>query len=119
MEWRPFLGALSARSTAYALTVLGAMYRWLIEQRYVLANPFAGIKVRGTSRAAPLATTHASRFSSRSPMLRMSRAARANADGSQPAHRRQLGRRDTGQPAHARAGPLGDVQRGPCLSETR
>jgi site-specific recombinase XerD len=59
VEWRPFMGTLSARSTAYALTVLGAMYRWLIEQRYVLANPFAGIKVRGTSRAAPLATTHA------------------------------------------------------------
>jgi site-specific recombinase XerD len=35
------------------------MYRWLIEQRYVLANPFAGIKVRGTSRAAPLAIDHA------------------------------------------------------------
>lgn len=31
------------------------MYRWLIQQRYLLANPFAGIKVRGTSRAEPLA----------------------------------------------------------------
>jgi site-specific recombinase XerD len=30
------------------------MYRWLIEQRYVLANPFAGIKVRGAFRSAPL-----------------------------------------------------------------
>lgn len=57
-EWRPFAGALSARSIAYALTVLGALYRWLIEQRYLLANPFAGIKVRGVSRVAPLATTH-------------------------------------------------------------
>jgi site-specific recombinase XerD len=53
-EWRPFAGALSAQSIAYALSVLGAMFRWLVEQRYVLANPFSGIKVRGGSRAAPL-----------------------------------------------------------------
>jgi site-specific recombinase XerD len=32
------------------------MFRWLIEQRYVLANPFAGIKVRGV-RQATLDTT--------------------------------------------------------------
>ena len=57
-EWRPFAGVLSARSIAYALTVLGAMYRWMIEQRYLLANPFAGIKVRGVSRETPLALTH-------------------------------------------------------------
>lgn len=38
----------------YALTVIGAMFRWLIEQRYVLANPFAGIKVRGSSRSTPM-----------------------------------------------------------------
>lgn len=53
-EWRPFAGALSSRSLAYGLSVLGALFRWLIEQRYVLANPFAGIKVRGASRTAPL-----------------------------------------------------------------
>ncbi|WP_029049505.1 phage integrase family protein [Cupriavidus sp. amp6] len=57
-EWRPFAQGLSARSTAYALSVLGAMFRWLIQQRYVLANPFAGIKVRGSARAAPLDTSH-------------------------------------------------------------
>ena len=56
-EWRPFAGALSARSVAYALSVLGAMYRWLIEQRYLLANPFAGIKVRGAVRSTPLDAT--------------------------------------------------------------
>lgn len=54
-DWRPFAGDLSPRSVAYALSVLGAMYRWLIEQRYCLANPFAGIKVRGASRTEPLA----------------------------------------------------------------
>jgi hypothetical protein len=30
------------------------MFRWLIEQRYVLANPFAGLKVRGAQRNGEL-----------------------------------------------------------------
>jgi site-specific recombinase XerC len=30
-------GGLSARSVAYALAVVGAMFRWLIQQRYLLA----------------------------------------------------------------------------------
>ncbi|WP_310037434.1 phage integrase family protein [Paraburkholderia caribensis] len=47
VEWRPFSGPLSTRSAAYALTVLAALFRWLVEQRYVLANPFAGVRVRG------------------------------------------------------------------------
>ncbi len=55
-DWRPFASNLSARSTAYALSVLGALFRWLIEQRYVLANPFAGVKVRGKTRVTPLDT---------------------------------------------------------------
>lgn len=59
VEWRPFTDGLSARSIAYALSVLGAMFRWLIQQRYVLANPFAGIKVRGGGRTAALDTSHA------------------------------------------------------------
>jgi site-specific recombinase XerD len=54
VEWRPFAGALSPRSVAHALSVLGALFRWLIEQRYLLANPFAGIKVRGGGRAGAL-----------------------------------------------------------------
>lgn len=58
-EWRPFTDGLSARSIAYALSVLGAMFRWLIQQRYVLANPFAGLKVRGATRSPELATSHA------------------------------------------------------------
>jgi site-specific recombinase XerD len=53
-EWRPFTGALSPESVAYALSVIGAMFRWLIEQRYVLANPFAGLKVRGAQRSGKL-----------------------------------------------------------------
>jgi site-specific recombinase XerD len=53
-EWRPFTGPLSPRSAAYALSVIGAMYRWLIEQRYLLANPFAGVKVKAAKRATPI-----------------------------------------------------------------
>lgn len=58
-EWRPFTDALSPRSVSYALSVLGAMFRWLVQQRYVLANPFAGIKVRGGGRVAALDSSHA------------------------------------------------------------
>lgn len=56
-EWRPFAGGLSPRSMAYSLSVLGAMYRWLIQQRYALANPFAGIKVCGAARVATMPAT--------------------------------------------------------------
>ncbi len=52
IEWRPFVSALSPESTAYALQVLNALFRWLIEQRYLLVNPFSGIKVRGTQGGA-------------------------------------------------------------------
>ncbi|MBY4897094.1 phage integrase family protein [Cupriavidus sp. AU9028] len=58
-DWRPFTGALSARSVAHSLSILGAMFRWLVQQRYVLANPFAGIKVRGGGRTAALDNSHA------------------------------------------------------------
>ncbi|NRF71321.1 tyrosine-type recombinase/integrase [Aquincola sp. S2] len=55
-DWRPFTGGLSTRSVGYALTVLNALFRWLIEQRYVLANPFSGVKVSG-GRGAVLDTS--------------------------------------------------------------
>ncbi|MBV8156687.1 MAG: site-specific integrase [Dyella sp.] len=58
-DWRPFVDNLSPRSMAHALAVLNAMFRWLVEQRYVVANPFAGIKVRGSQRAMAVETTHA------------------------------------------------------------
>nr|CAI11259.1 hypothetical protein [Cupriavidus metallidurans CH34] len=58
-DWRPFVDNLSARSVAHALTVLSALFRWLVEQRYVLANPLAGIKVRSNQRAMAVEITHA------------------------------------------------------------
>lgn len=58
-QWRPFQGPLAPRSAAYALSVLGALFRWLVEQRYVLANPFAGVKVKASARQAPVDTSRA------------------------------------------------------------
>jgi site-specific recombinase XerD len=58
-DWRPFAGALSARSTAHALSILNALFRWLIDERYVLANPFSGVKVRGATAAASLDASRA------------------------------------------------------------
>lgn len=49
-EWRPFAGGLAPRSIAYSLSVVGALFRWLMQQRYLLANPFAGLKIRGATR---------------------------------------------------------------------
>jgi len=58
-DWRPFNGSLSARSVAHALSIVGALFRWLIEQRYVLANPFAGVKVRDATGINVLDASHA------------------------------------------------------------
>ncbi|PXX04225.1 site-specific recombinase XerD [Paraburkholderia tropica] len=58
-DWRPFNGSLSARSVGHALSIIGALFRWLIEQRYVLANPFAGVKVRDATGSNVLDTSHA------------------------------------------------------------
>lgn len=57
-EWRPFSGPLSARSVAYAMSVISALYRWLMEQGYLLANPFSGIKVRGASKGHVVDASH-------------------------------------------------------------
>lgn len=58
-HWRPFQGPLSARSTAYALSVIGALFRWLIEQRYALANPFSGVKVKAARKTTALDVSRA------------------------------------------------------------
>ncbi|KVV46718.1 integrase [Burkholderia ubonensis] len=51
--WRPFTGSLTARSMAYALAVLRALFAWLVDQHYVVLNPFAGVTVRGGAARAP------------------------------------------------------------------
>jgi len=57
--WRPFAGRLTARSTAYALAVLRALFGWLVSQHYVVLNPFAGVTVRGGAARAPFDTGRA------------------------------------------------------------
>jgi hypothetical protein len=52
VECRPFSGPLSTRSVTYALTVLASLYRWKEEPRYVLANRFTGVKVRGSAKTS-------------------------------------------------------------------
>jgi site-specific recombinase XerD len=56
-DWKPFAGSLSPKSVAYSLSVLNSLFRWLVEQRYVLANPFAGLKVRGAAKTGALDPT--------------------------------------------------------------
>lgn len=58
-DWRPFQGDPSSNSIGYAMSVLAALFRWLVDQRYVLANPFAGIKVRGAERGRQLDASRA------------------------------------------------------------
>lgn len=58
-EWRPFTGPLTPTSTAYALTVVKNLFSWLVDQRYLLANPFSGLKVRGADKSRILDTSHA------------------------------------------------------------
>ncbi|MGF6604153.1 hypothetical protein P3T23_008908 [Paraburkholderia sp. GAS448] len=73
VEWRPFVGGLSAHSTAYALTVRSALFRWLIEQRYVLAKPFSGCLINPSSLVSLTRTRHAGmRFRGRDPQVPMS-----------------------------------------------
>ncbi|WP_246217006.1 phage integrase family protein [Paraburkholderia panacisoli] len=51
--WRPFVRRLTARSVAYALAVLRALFAWLVDQHYVVLNPFAGMTVRGGAPRTP------------------------------------------------------------------
>jgi len=41
--WRPFQGALSPRSRAYAEQVLSALCEWLVGRRYLDSNPWEGM----------------------------------------------------------------------------
>jgi site-specific recombinase XerD len=58
-DWRPFTGNLAPRSVAYALTVVKSLFAWLVDQRYLMANPFSGVKVRGADKARAIDISHA------------------------------------------------------------
>jgi integrase len=56
-SWRPFEGPLAERSAAVAVSILGAMFRWLVQQGHLSANPWpaaerAGARA-GRGAAAP------------------------------------------------------------------
>ena len=57
-EWKPFVGPLSPRSVAYALTVINSLFRWLMDKGYILSNPFSGIKVKGANRSNAMEISH-------------------------------------------------------------
>jgi site-specific recombinase XerD len=57
-DWRPFTGALELSSIAYALTVIKNLFGWLVDQRYLLANPFSGVKVRGVDKSRVIDLSH-------------------------------------------------------------
>ncbi len=50
--WRPFRGPLSGRSVAYAVTVLTALFDWLVQQHYLVRNIWRGLPRRRTINAA-------------------------------------------------------------------
>lgn len=58
-DWRPFTGKLTANSVAYALTVVSSLFAWLVDQQYVRANPFSGVKVRGADKSRAIDVTRA------------------------------------------------------------
>lgn len=58
-SWRPFARRLTPRSTSYALTVLRALFAWLVDQHYVVVNPFAGVTVCGARPRTPFDTARA------------------------------------------------------------
>jgi site-specific recombinase XerD len=41
--WKPFDGALSARSVKYAITVVSGLYEWLVRVHYCAFNPWVGV----------------------------------------------------------------------------
>lgn len=65
LDWRPFTGeqgndsVLSPESVAYALNVVNNLFGWLVDQRYLLANPFSGVKVASADRKRILDTSRA------------------------------------------------------------
>lgn len=51
-EWRPFQGPLSARSAAFAHTVLASMFDWLVRRHYLAHNIFEALPRAKTVNAA-------------------------------------------------------------------
>lgn len=42
-DWRPFDGALSARSVKFAITIVSGLFEWLVRVQYCAFNPWVGV----------------------------------------------------------------------------
>ncbi len=50
--WRPFEGPLSPSAQAHALRILKSMYKFLVDQQYLVGNPWNGVTIPKASRVA-------------------------------------------------------------------
>ena len=50
--WRPFEGPLSPSAQAHAIRVLTGLYKFLVDQCYLVGNPWNGVSRKRTSRIA-------------------------------------------------------------------
>ena len=50
--WRPFEGPLSASAQAHAIRVLKGLYKFLVDQCYLVGNPWNGVATKRSSRIA-------------------------------------------------------------------
>ena len=48
--WRPFEGPLSPSAQGHALRILKSLYKFLVDQRYVVGNPWNGVTFPKASR---------------------------------------------------------------------
>lgn len=60
-SWRPFEGALSARSQVHAFTILKSLFEWLCKVRYLDSNPWEAVAARytGALSSPSFEVTHA------------------------------------------------------------
>ncbi|WP_087686551.1 phage integrase family protein [Pandoraea sp. PE-S2R-1] len=74
--WRPFVSERATSSIAYSIATINAMFHWLVETRYLRANPFAGIRIRASAGDGKSATPTLRAFSDHEWALIMSVAKR-------------------------------------------
>ena len=56
-DWRPFAGPLSPTSVRHAMTILNALFAWLVDAGYLAGNPLSLARRRGV-KASPRVTRY-------------------------------------------------------------
>lgn len=56
-DWRPFAGPLSPTSVRHAMTILNALFSWLVEAGYLAGNPLS-LARRRSAKASPRVTRY-------------------------------------------------------------